>query len=185
MQHTRRDEVIRVRVDPLEEPKARPFHDLAVLRHVDPPGVELDREDLLRLARWTTNLLPPLEKVRLAELDGFDELGEEDGEAEGDGLEGPSEVGDVEEGRAVEDVLALDLDELLDLRHAVQRRGGDLGEGDRERVRVVDVDRDGEGLQRDVDLVAEEERDAPEVAVELGLDPDLELAIFVQDSLKT
>jgi hypothetical protein len=115
MQHSRRNDVVRIRVDPVKNAHLRPSHNPPVLRNIDlaRSRLEHDRENLLRFPRRSSDLLPPLEEARRVEFDRFHELDEPDREAEGDGLERSGEVGDLEDGRSGEDFSAVDVHELL------------------------------------------------------------------------
>ena len=116
MQDASSHNVARVRIDALQhlEPIAR--DNLPLFRNIDVSGsVQRDWEDALRFPGRSTDELPPLEEVCRAKLHALQELRDYDGEAHGDRLVRAGEEGDNEDGRRLEHLLALDLDDLLDL----------------------------------------------------------------------
>ena len=138
--------------------------------------------DRLTLSRRTSNQLPPLKEIGLTQLHRLDELGNRHRQSERDGLQRSSEVGDLDDGRRVEEVLAFDLDLLLDLGERSDVGGCALSEGSGESGRVGGFDGNGEGSEGNLNLVSEVELDSSQVTVEFRLDSDLDLSVFVEDS---
>lgn len=177
-------DIARVGINALQDLEAVPRHDLPLLRQVDVPSrIQRDREDALRLARRAPDELPSLEEVRRAELDALEELRDHNGKADGDGLVRAGEEGDDEDGGRLEDLLALDLDDLLDLCAGRERARRDLHEGGRDRLWLFVVQRRREGCEGRGYLVSDVDRDLPKRALVARFDADLNLDIFVEDTL--
>ncbi|RUP43536.1 LOW QUALITY PROTEIN: hypothetical protein BC936DRAFT_137036 [Jimgerdemannia flammicorona] len=135
----------------------------------------------LRLPRRAADLFPPVEEARVVHVGNrFGELGQDERKLElRFGCRRAK--GDAQRGRLAEEVVALDVKQLLHLRHGAHGLRGGLRVHDLECSNVLDL-RDEVGERR-LGLVTVIQSQPTKMSMILGLDANLDVRVLVEDTL--